>query len=262
MPVDIRIVDAQFEAMKGRGSFPPPLFGSFDTDMSGFAIQQLFSIAFHRLGPHKVVLERVIARINRIWLEGFRDLGKTITISGKDRHTYFREEFAPKDVPESFDCMVDLRLSLPSDLLQRLSAARSAIQQGPLLDRDTVLDEILQVDAPTLVKRRIDEDVTEAHPIIVQLKFIKELFEYSKELRKKGQGQLATIVENMVNSMMSQATQAAGAQSKPGQPAPNALPSEAAGMSPDMANAMLGQSRGGAGGGPANVPAELQGGAA
>ena len=258
MPVDIRIVDSQLEGMRQRGSYPALLFGGLNVDLSGFAIQQLLNAAFHRLGPHKAAIERIVSRVDRIWLEGFREANKPITISGRDRHSYFREEFTATDVPESFDCMVDLRLSLPSDLLSRLSAARSAKQQGPILDMDTILDEILQVDDPTLVKRRIDEDNTEGHPIIVQLKFIKELFEYSQELRQKGQGQLAAIVEALVKSMMTQATQAAGAQSKPSQPAPGAMPPEAAGMSPDMANAMLGGSRGA--GGPANVPAELQGG--
>ena len=259
IPVDIRVVDSELESMRQRGSFPALLFGGLNIDLSGFAIQQLLNAAFHRLGPHKTALERLIGRIDRIWVEGFRAIGKSITISGRDRHTYFREEFTKDDAPESFDCMVDLRLSLPSDLLSRLSAGRTAIQQGPLLDRDTVLDEILQVDDPALVKRRIDEDTADSHPLIVQLKFMKELLEYGQELARRGESQLAAIVDSMVKQMMAQtAQQASGAQAKPpGQPS-GAMPAEAAGMTTDMANSMVGASRGPSG--PANIPAEMQGG--
>lgn len=259
MPVDIRVVDSQFEAMRQRGAFTAALFGSFNVDLSGFAIQQLLQAAFHRVGPHKTTIERLISRIDRIWLDGFRDSSRPITISGRERNKYFREELDPAEVPESFDLIVDLRLSLPNDLMSRLSSARTAIPNGPLLDRDTVLDEVIQVEDPTLVKRRIDEDVSEAHPIIMQLKFMKELFEYGQELREKGQVQLAQIVENMVTAMMNQSSGASGAKANPTQPNPAAMPPEAQGMSPDLANALLGQQRGV--NGPANVPAEMQGGA-
>lgn len=260
IPVDIRVVDSELESMRQRGSFPALLFGGLNIDLSGFAIQQLLNAAFHRLGPHKLALERLTARIDRIWLEGFRESGTEITISGKDRHQYFREDFTKDDVPESFDCMVDLRLSLPSDLLSRLSAGRTAIQQGPLLDRDTVLDEILQVDDPALVKRRIDTDTTENHPLIMQLKFMKGLLEYGQDLAAAGQTQLAAIVESMVTNMMAQAGQSAqgssAAQPRAGGQPPGAMPAEAAGMTTDMAQSMVGGAAGASGG--ANIPPEMR----
>jgi len=253
MPVDIQVIDAQYEAMKQRGTFSSLLFGDTARDLAGFTVQQLLGNAYHRLGPFKRVIERVVAKINREWLEGLGRKKTKIGISGKLEHKYFRQEVNTGDLPEAYDLSVELKLALPNDLITRITIARNARGgNDPLLDLDTILDEILEMQDPELVKRRIAEDMAEADPTMLQLKKIISFKKRANELRAEGKTDIADILDELTNSMLQQASgQNKGAQPRGAQGvSPEVLPPEAQGISPDLAQAITSNTQT-----PSNVPA-------
>ena len=156
-------------------------------------------------------------------------------------------------MPEAYDLSVELKLALPNDLITRITIARNARGgNDPLLDLDTILDEILEMQDPELVKRRIAEDMAEADPTMLQLKKIISFKKRANELRAEGKTDIADILDELTNSMLQQASgQNKGAQPRGAQGvSPEVLPPEAQGISPDLAQAITSNTQT-----PSNVPA-------
>lgn len=252
-PIELQQFMGVMDGMLQRGGFPYLMFGGLQTQLSGFAISQLMDAAFHQLGPYQRALQHVVAMVDKYWLESFRDGDySSIQISGKERggreSGWYVEEFRPGDIPKKLFLAAEVELSMPSDVLERMAIIRQAIPNGPILDRFTALEEILKMDDPYLVMQRLHKDAVEFNPITQQLEMIATLREKAADLREIG-GEpnelTAQLLDQFAQFTLQQASQMMGGVRAEGAPArtagiaPEQLPPEAQGLSPDAMRASL-----------------------
>lgn len=256
-PIEVQSFMSILDGMMQRGGFPYLFYGGMAQELSGFAINQLLNAAMHQLGPYQRAMQRVIRFVDKCWLEDYRRLFPEHTVDVASRSTeggrrigYSMEKYNPKsDMPKHIYVEVEQSLSLPRDILERMTILRQAIPNGPVLDLLTGLDEILQVEDPYLVMSRLGQDALRVNPVTMQLELVMELRKKAKELNDIGgpeNRETADLLEGFATHLSTQFQQinAQGAQDQGNGISPGAMPPEAQGISPDMKRSMLRQAPG------------------
>ena len=188
-------------------------------------------------------MQRVLKYADMWFLNEFKRLGEPLILSGKEHgRGIFMEKFNPDDVPREYAVEVDVDLSLPSDMLERVALIRNAIPGNePILDTLTALEDILKVDDPKLVKERIGRDVLSRDPAITQLNAISAIKARAVELDNEGKKETAQMFRDYADFLIMQAGQMTGKGQAPTERRefdPRALPPEASGISPSQARRM------------------------
>lgn len=242
-PIEVAQVLDRMGLELQRGGFPYVLYGGLNVELSGFAVSQLLQAALHKLGPYKLGMQRVLKYADMWFLNEFKRLGESLMLSGKDRgQGVFMEKFEPTDVPKEYAVEVDVDLSLPSDLLERVALVRNAIPGNePVLDILTALEDILKFDDPKLIKERIGRDKLAADPAIAQLNAISAIKTRANELDNEGKKESAQMFRDYADFLITQAGQLTGKGQAPtarNEIDPRALPPEASGISPSQTRRM------------------------
>lgn len=232
------------DAMLQRGGFPYIIYGGLGRELSGFAISQLLQAAERRIGPQVDRMAAIDSIISQAWLEDYKKgaySAQTIsgTAPGHVRELYV-EKFGPKDVPEVFKVMTEIPIRVGNDLMARMSIARQAMGQGAILDLDTILEQILQMDDPTLIKDGMGADA--ARTMLIPLKAALELKMEAQSIRdsgKPGAEMAARLAEQMADKILIQPQQGQAPQAAM-RPSAAMMPPEAAGVSPDVVKAAMG----------------------
>ena len=130
-------------------------------------------------------------------------------------------------------------------MTQTLAMARQAIQEGDLLDIDTVLERVLKVEDPAAVKERIEIERTRKSPLVQQVEQTIELQQYANALRREARafrerGRTEDFV--LYNRAATMVEQILEQQTRPQQPAgqgasPPQLPGIPGGMIPQTPGA-------------------------
>jgi len=225
---DLYNYQAMIEQKVQQGSVPYTLYGAVPPalDLSGFAIGLLMTAAQNIVGPYHVGVTNVMGEVDRIWLEGFKASKKTIQISGRSRPSdsgsVFIEDWSYEDVPDSLYVDVTVPLATPSDLLERVTIARQAKPMGDLLDEITILEEIINVDDPKLVKDRLDAQAFAQMPEVQMLKMVVEAKKKEAEFRQADNASYADIMaafaERVMATLGGQAPQGQAPAPRPGIP--------------------------------------------
>ena len=206
---ELNVAQSIFSQQVQQGGFPYTLFGAVPStlDLSGFAIGLLMTAAQNVIGSYKEAMTFVLQEIDRVWLEEYkRGEYEAITISGRMRGgetaSLFHEDYSPEDVPDCTYIDVTVPLATPSDLVQKMAIARQAKPIGDILDVTTILDEILDIQDPALVQKRLDESrFEESQPMIV-LKMVLEAKEKERKFREEGEEQYAEILAMFSSQLM------------------------------------------------------------
>lgn len=243
-PIDVFRILGFFSEFEQRGGFSATSYGSSTGDISGFAISQLLQSAERRIGLQVTKLALVDGAICQRWLEDYRDATfASVTISGSEGgnpRKSFIEEFKPRDVPKRFRASTAMPIRIANDLMSRMAIARQALGgTEQILDMFTTLDEVLQMQDPTLILDRISDD--RARMASEQLRLAFGLKTQAMDMRASGRPgaeEAAKMMEMYADTLLQQQRQAMGAQ--PSQRiAPEELPQEARGQSPDRVRAQL-----------------------
>ena len=159
---------------------------------AGFAISLLEPNALSKLGSFAKELEYIGSTRDSMYIEALRNgdfnniilAGSTQTASDTRRLFYHEFDIAA-DLPEHSFVDWELDLATPSQMTQTLAMARQAIQEGDLLDIDTVLERVLKVEDPAAVKERIEIERTRRSPLVQQVEQTLELQQYAAALRQE-----------------------------------------------------------------------------
>jgi hypothetical protein len=136
-------------AMKQKGAVPDVVQGLVDSNLSGFAIQQILEVEVSTVQEVQLVLEYMNSRIGKWILDTFKKskVRSTRVVGFKpnaDKNSeYTFEEFTPADVPEYTDIRAQIDLAQPSDLLERINMMRQAKGgAGPIFTDKTGYERI------------------------------------------------------------------------------------------------------------------------
>jgi len=256
-PIDIWRLVGLIQGMEQRGGFPESAYGNLMIELSGFGISQLLQAAERRVGDQVTILGLLDGRISRDWLDIYRDNEFEATqiagfMNGNPRKSFI-EEFKPSDVPKKYRLSTNIPVRIGNDMMSKMAIARQAVGgQQQLLDVFTAIDEILGMQDPALILDRIGED--QARGLTDQLKLVLNLKLQAEDLRasrKPKAVQVAALLDQFAEQMLQQQQGAQGAQPRQ-RIAPEQLPPEARGQSPDRVRAMMRM------GPPPNMTAEEQ----
>ena len=219
---------------------------------AGFAISLLEPNALSKLGSFAKELEYIGSTRDSMYIEALRNgdfeniilAGSTQTASDT-RRLFYHEFDVSKDLPEHSFVDWELDLATPSQMTQTLAMARQAIQEGDLLDIDTVLERVLKVEDPAAVKERIEIERTRKSPLVQQVEQTIELQQYANALRREARafrerGRTEDFV--LYNRAATMVEQILEQQTRPQQPAgqgasPPQLPGIPGGMIPQTPGA-------------------------
>ncbi len=235
IPAEANVIVSMLQDKVQQGAFNWALFGTTGPiNLSGYAIEKLLTGAYSVVGEHHAAIQEIVSDIDMTWLRKYK-AGKYAPMNIVSRKPgitgLVREEFANDMVPEDPYVVVEFNIATPKNIAEKLAAARQAQPDGkPLLDPITILEDILEVDDPALIKERLAQTNVENLPEIQQLIAIGEMRKFAQNLRERPQpdNELADMIDQRWKALLQQV----GAAQKPRQ-APNPrVPPEAA-VSPE-----------------------------
>ncbi len=231
---------------KQKGSLPDIVFGSVPVELSGFAIAQLMAAIRFKVAPYLEVKDATMGDITTSLLEQYRDGDGTkafppVTLMTVDpkalrKGEFYVEDFKPSDVPDTTFVEVDTPITSALDKTQQIIFARQALEQPQLLSRETLWDDILEVQDAEQEKVRIAEDMLESNPLMQQLAILEAMQRKAEKLREAGMPTKAAIVEREIQQIELNLGLRQGILQQPGSPSgvpPNVLPPEM-GTAPDL----------------------------
>ena len=189
IPPQMETVRQELGGLLEEGGFTRAMLNTFGSPPpSGFALKQMLVSALSAVGEYHQAMNSLIGQIDTAWLAEFRDgkFRKPVTLSVRRTAVpgLKRENFTPELVPQDFTVEATSRLAAPDDRMERLAAARQAMPQGNILDRATILEEIIEVQDRTLIERRLDRQDAAETPEAKAVRMVKALRHIEKDLKE------------------------------------------------------------------------------
>lgn len=151
--------------------------GDLNLEISGVTLERAIAAAKYVLQPYAEGGAQGISDILMNFIEQARSLRlRKVTLQTRQQQMgadfgYQQEEFGQKDIPEVTRVDVRLPMLVPDDQMRRATIARTLIPgNSPLMDLQSVAEDVLEVQDWTVVKQRIDEDLAENHPVMQNVK--------------------------------------------------------------------------------------------
>jgi hypothetical protein len=235
-----------------KGSIPDVVYGGMTQELSGFAISQLMAAIKYKISPYLITMQNVISKIAGDFLIQFQEGDfkpvKLRTTNPRDirKGLFFVEEFGKKDVPEYMFIDVTVPITSALDRTQQIIFARQALADPQLISRETLWDEVLDIQDSEQEYIRIMQDQMLNDPMVKQLALLEQLRQRADMYRAKGLAREASVIDNYIQSIEMQLGMRQGIIQKPGAPgiAPSGMPPEMSPTgqpNPDMLNAAMGQ---------------------
>lgn len=169
----------QIFSMTQRGGLNRLALGDLNLEISGVTLERAIAAARYVLQPYADGLQAALADIAMTFFDQARRMNlRSVELEvrrdelGADM-AYLVEEFSREDIPKTTHVEVRLPMLLPDDRMQKATVARMLIPGNePLMDRQTVAEDVLDVQDWTTMQRRISEDVAETDPVIRQVKLM------------------------------------------------------------------------------------------
>jgi len=154
---------------------------------------------------------------------------------------FFVEEFEPNDVPESKFVEATIPITSALDKIQQMLFARQALSPPQLLSRETLWDEMLDVQDTEQEYARIIQDEMLSDPIVKQIAMIEQLRERKRMYEYKGLIAEANALNQYIMALEMQLGMRQGIPTGPGAPrVPPELSPPEMGESPDGKRAAIG----------------------
>ena len=232
-----------------KGSIPDVAYGNVPTsDVSGFALSQYMAAIKYRIGAYLNTMQYILSYTMSDFLSQYREGDykpiKLLTTNPKEikKGMFFVEEFNKSDVPDSLFIEVVIPVTSALDKTQQILFARQAITPPQLLSRETLWDEMLDVQDSEQEYIRIVQDTMMDDPFVRGITLIEQLKERQKLYESQGKMEAAQAMAKyitMKEQELGMGAKPAGGASVPGVP-PEQMPPEMGGISPDMKRAMFG----------------------
>lgn len=225
-PLDpaMQIRGIRLEEMIQKGGLSKLIQGLVNTNLSGFAIQQILDAELATVQEVQNVLEYMYGRIGKWILDTFRDSdtgGKLRTVGFQPNvvknSDWIMEEIGRSDIPKFTAIRGQIDLAQPSDLLERISMLRTAMPgAAAIFTRKTGYERIMPdiiPDAQAEVEAVEEEEVlaTEAMKIVRAAGKVKQL---SLEIRAGRQPDVLPELADWYDTVAEQMLQSVGVQTQ------------------------------------------------
>ncbi len=248
-PAEVGVLLSWVRQQRQKGSIPDVVYGGLSMELSGFAISQLMAAIKYKLAPYLNSMQYILSCVITEFLSQYKK-GEypKIVLSTTDpkalqRGQFFVEEFSTDDVPESLYVEVTIPITSAMDKTQQIMFSRQALEPPQLLSRESLWDEILDIQDSEQEYARIIQDETLEMPVVKQIMVIEQLREREKLYRFEGKIPEANVLKTYIMNLEMSIGMRQGIpltpQSAGGVP-PNVMPPEMGGMSPDMTRAAKG----------------------
>ena len=246
-PEEVNVLMTWVGSKKQKGSVPDIVYGGVPFELSGFAISQLMAAIRYKIAPYLNTMQNVISQIASEFLTQYKK-GKfpKITLSTVNpremmKGLFFVEEFSPADVPDTQYVEVTIPITSAMDKTQQMIYARQAMEPPQLISRETLWDEILDVQDSEQEYARIIQDQMLELPMLKQIEMIEQLRERETLYRNIGKIPEANALHQYIMALemqlgMRQGIPETGKTGVPSQVSPPEM-----GNSPDMQRAATGQ---------------------
>ena len=219
IPVELRAMQLDMEAMLQRAGPPWALFGAGTQNMTAYMMAQVASGAAQMAQPYHQGVIDLLTDIDNFWLEQIR------------RYNYkpYGMEF-PKELPENIQVTASYDIRIPGDIIQRATVARM-LDPDFRLSSTRVTEELFpEVKNPMEEKAQVMADKAETHPVRSIIALILSLRQEAATMRKQGnQAEAARLYELAANNIEAQLgvttqPQQPGQPTQAGQPAGQGAP--------------------------------------
>ena len=231
-----------------KGSLPDVVYGGLAIELSGFAISQLMAAIKYKLSPYLNTMQHVISQIasNFLYQYGRGNFGKvtlsTTNPSELKKGLFFVEEFSKQDVPKSLYVEVTIPITSSLDKTQQMLYARQALSPPQLISRETLWDEVLDIQDSEQEYARIIQDQMLELPVVKQIAMIEQLRQRVAFYRNEGMTAEAEALNRYVMMLEMELGMRQGIPVKPDQSGVSpALSPPEMGASPDQLGAALGR---------------------
>ena len=235
-----------------KGSFPEAVYGSIPVELSGFAISQLLAAIKYKIAPYLNTMQHIEAAIASDFLTQYKR-GKfpKISLTTTDpqalrKGMFYVEDFTVGDVPDAVYVEVTNPLTSALDKTQQILFARQALSPPQLLSRETLWDEVLDVQDSEQEYARILQDEILEMPVVKNIMMIEQLKKRQLMLESQGKFIEAQALKRYIMMVEMGLGMRQGIPQAPGAPgvSPSVSPPElgATGSSPDLVRAALGVS--------------------
>jgi len=192
IPVELRSMQLDMEAMLQRAGPPWSMFGTSTQGMTAYAMAQIASGAAQMAQPYHQGVIDVLTDIDNFWLEQIRASGSKPYGMG-----------FPKELPETTRVTASYDIRIPGDIIQRATVARM-LDPDFRLSSTRVTEELFpEVKNPMEEKAQVMADKAETHPIRAYISLILSLRQEAATIRKTpgGNTEAARLYELAANNI-------------------------------------------------------------
>lgn len=234
---------------KQKGSIPDIVYGGVPVELSGFAISQLMAAIKYKLAPYLNTMQYVISAVGTELLEQYKAGSfPKVKLHTNNPHEmrkgiFFVEEFSKEDVPETTYIDVTIPITSSMDKTQQIIFARQALSPPQIMSRETLWDEVLDIQDTEQEYARILQDETLELPIVKQIGVIEQLRVRMEGFKAQGKVAEAKALNNYIMALEMQLGMRQGIPQTPGAGGipPQVQPPEMMGAeSPDQQRGALG----------------------
>lgn len=184
IPVELRGMQLDLEAMAQRGGPSWTMFGSIQNRMTAYAMAQVAATTNQIAGAyHQAVINCISDQDNFLYKQikdnKFKPYGKSL----------------PEKLPADLRLSADYELKIPGDLIQRATTARTLNPQFELSDERIYSEIFPEIKDTQEEKARVNASKARKDPIFVALSLIATLREEARLLREAGDVDGADLYE-------------------------------------------------------------------
>jgi hypothetical protein len=254
IPLEVQAHLAEIRREMQKGTFNDAVYGMVE-GQAGYALSLLSSSSANQiLYPYMDAKHFVIAEADKFWLSKLKEGSKTFLVNGVTI-----EEITPDDIPDDVFITVDSEVATPKDWMERGTIANLLKDH---LDKATITTEILKVQDPQGVKRRMSLDRITNSPVAQLVEQIAGFNAHADYLASRGDRKQADLFRRAALSLeaqlgvpeagsgtapvetMAQPKRVAGAPQEKARVASNIAPPEARqGFSPQQLRQTIGKGK-------------------
>jgi hypothetical protein len=206
IPIEIRSMQLDMEAMLQRGGPSWAMFGNFSQPLTAYVMSQIAASTNQIAKPFHQGIINCITDIDNFWQQTIEQFG------------YRPYDMPVPKLPKKTKLTAEYEIRIPGDMIQRLTAARMADPQFRLSYTRTVQELFPEVKNPVSEKALIRTDDAERNPVMAMLTLIEGLRNEAKGLDKAGDPVTARLYEKAANKLEATFDVPEPDQSQPGQP--------------------------------------------
>ena len=202
IPIELRTVSLDMEAMKERGGPPAALFGAVQQQMTSYVFAQIAAAAQQMAKPFHQGIVNLLSDIDNFWFDMIR--------AGGVKPYGFE---IPPELPTDVEISADYEIRIPGDLTRRATEARM-LNPDFRLSMTRVYEEVFpEIQNPLIEQARVRADRAEQHPLFAMIDLIVSLREQAKELSAAGEpegARLHAMAADRLEAQLSMAQEEAG----------------------------------------------------